>query len=126
MAVEFHFPGVGADTHGSVTLPQIPSQAEKPLLSLGPHRDVRTHFHLVAHPLKGMKKLPLRHGLAKGSVHIPFDEGAPGGFSVLFRLVLGIVFGFSWLGVLDDRETIFPAQGIGGLPHGTVCPCIHQ
>ena len=67
-----------------------------------------------------MKKLPFRHGLAKGSVHIPFDEGAPGGFPVLFCPMLGVVFGFSRLGILKNGQAVLPAQSVGGFPHGPV------
>ena len=136
LAVKFRFSGLGAvfplraallqqpatDTRRGVVLPQVSAQAEKPLLALGPHGDVCPHLHLISHLLEGMKKLPFRHGLAKSSVYVPFDEGAPGGFTLLFRLVLGIVLGFSRLGILQDRQTILPAQGVGYFPHGPVIP----
>ena len=60
-----------------------------------------------------IKKLPFRHRLADGSIHIGFDEGEIGGAAFLLGPPFPVVLGFSPLGILNDRQPILPAQPVG-------------
>ena len=60
-----------------------------------------------------IKKLPFRHRLADGSIHIGFDEGEIGGAAFLLGPPFPVVLGFSPLGVLNDRKPILAAHPVG-------------
>ena len=77
------------------------------------HCDVFSHLDFVAHLPQAVKKLPLRHRLADGSVYIGFDEGEIGGAALLLGPPFPVVFGFSPLRVFNDRKPILPAQSVG-------------
>ena len=59
-----------------------------------------------------IKKLPFRHRLADGSIHIGFDEGEIGGAAFLLGPPFPVVLGFSPLGIFNDGQPIFPAQSV--------------
>ena len=87
---------------------------------VGTHRNVLAHLDVIAHLPKVIKKLPFRHRLADGSIHIGFDEGEIGGAAFLLGPPFSIVLGFSPLRVLNDRQPILPAQPVGFPLHGKV------
>ena len=50
----------------------------------------------------------------KGSVYIPADKAADGGFALFFGVPLSVVFAFASWG--DDGQIILPADGVGCFP----------
>ena len=76
------------------------------------HRDVFPHLDVVAHLPQAVKKLPLRHRLADGSVYIGFDEGEISGAALLLGPPFPVGFGFSTLWIFNDRKPILPAQPV--------------
>ena len=80
-------------------------------------RDVLTHLDVVSHLPQAIKKLPFRHRLADGSIHIGFDKGEIGGATFLFGPPFPVVLRFSMLGMFNDGKAIFPAQTVRFLLH---------
>ena len=87
---------------------------------VGAHRNVLAHLDVIAHLPQVIKKLPFRHRLADGSVHIGFDEGKVGGAAFLLGPPFPVVLGFAALGVFNDGQAVFPAQPVGFPLHGKV------
>ena len=106
-----------ADSLYGVILPQIPGQAEKPLLARRPDGDVFAEFVFVAHLPKVVEELPVRHGVGDHLVYICLDHGPPGGLPFLLRLVFRIVLGPTLTGFQDHGEPVFQTDPVGHLPH---------
>ena len=101
-----------ADAVQRVRFTKVSGKADKPLLPRWSDGNILARLDLVTFAVEVLKKLALGHGLANNLINVRTDNPSPSGALLLLCPPFSVVLALSGLGILNNGQTIFPAQGI--------------
>ena len=100
------------DAFQRVCLAEVSGKADKAFLPRWADGNILARLDLVTFAVEVLKKLALGHGLANNLINVRTDNPSPSGALLLLCPPFSVVLALSGLGILNNGQTIFPAQGI--------------